>query len=56
MEAAKSRYWETGKCPKCGEEIEKEVYRENRGDMMLFPIYEEINTFYCPVCGWTDRE
>ena len=51
-----TKYWETGKCPKCGGELEKEINRENRGDMILFPIYEEITVFYCLSCGWSDRD
>lgn len=48
------KYWETNKCPKCGEDLHTEIYREYRDSQILIPMYEQITHWYCPSCGWTD--
>lgn len=48
------KYWETGKCPKCGEDLTTETYKEYRDTQILLPMYEEITHWYCTYCGWSD--
>ena len=48
------KYWETGKCPKCGEDLLSETHKEYRDCQILIPMYEEVTYWYCPNCGWSD--
>lgn len=48
------KYWETGKCPKCGEELLSETHKEYRDCQILIPMYEEVTYWYCPNCGWSN--
>ena len=50
------RYWETEKCPRCGEALETETYKDYRDSTVLMPIWEELTVWFCPACGWNDRD
>lgn len=53
---SEERYWEIGKCPICGEELEKKEYKESRGEYWGIPSYENMNKFYCQCCGFIEGE
>lgn len=52
-QAIETYSYENNLCQQCGNELKTKTYKE-RSEYMGFDTYEDINEYYCPVCGWEE--
>lgn len=50
------RYWETGKCPRCGAELESGSHKEYRDSSVLLQFWEPLTTWRCSKCNWSSEK
>lgn len=52
IEYLQEKLLKADKCPICQSDIETKETTEYVGDYQGVPSYEEVDTNYCPQCGW----
>lgn len=52
-QAIETYSYENNLCPQCGNTLVNKIFKEKR-EYMGGNTYENVNEYYCPICGWEE--